>query len=129
MRYHAFRSLIVMFALYGLVFAIGDAYLLHGGAPLWWGIVFVVALIGIQYLGSPWLIEHIYAIAFYEDDIPVVHREFVAQLCRGVAAGCAGRHLGRPHSVSVSRHVSAEASHRTAGRLGGFADASARRGA
>ena len=32
------RSLLLLFALYGLVFAVGDAYLLHGGAPIWVGI-------------------------------------------------------------------------------------------
>jgi len=78
----ALRSLLVMFALYGLVFAIGDAYLLHGDAPIWWGLVFVVVLIGGQFLAAPWLIEFFYSIGFYEDDIPVVHREFIAQLCR-----------------------------------------------
>ena len=46
----ALRSLLVLFALYGLVFAIGDAYLMHGGAPLWSGLLFVVVLIGAQYL-------------------------------------------------------------------------------
>ena len=78
----ALRSFLVISALYGLVFAIGDAYLLHGGAPIWWGVAFVFALIGIQYLAAPWLIERFLAIGFYEDDIPIVHREFVAQLCR-----------------------------------------------
>ena len=79
----ALRSLLVMFALYGLVFAIGDAYLLHGGAPLWWGVVFVLVLIGGQFLAAPWLIEFFYSISFdYETDIPAVHRAFVEQLCR-----------------------------------------------
>jgi heat shock protein HtpX len=76
------RSLLVLFALYGLVFALGDAYLMNGQAPIWWGIVFVVGIIGVQYLLSPWLIEHIYSIHWDEDAIPAAQRAFVENLCR-----------------------------------------------
>ena len=76
------RSLLLLFALYGLVFAIGDAYLLHGGAPIWVGIAFVVVIIGAQYLLSPWLIEWCFDITWYEDDIPARLRLYVEQLCR-----------------------------------------------
>ncbi|HXE07471.1 MAG TPA: zinc metalloprotease HtpX [Acidobacteriaceae bacterium] len=76
------RSLLVLFVLYGLVFAVGDAALLHGQAPMWWAVVFVVALIGIQYLLSPWLIGILYSIHWDEDAIPPANRAFVENLCR-----------------------------------------------
>ncbi len=67
--------------LYSVVFVLGDLALLHGNAPFMWGVVFVVGLVGIQYLVSPWLIERIYSIGWYEEDIPAAQREFVRQLC------------------------------------------------
>ena len=76
------RSLLLLFALYGLVFAVGDAYLLHGGAPVWVGIAFVLVIVGVQYLLSPWLIEWCFDITWYEDDIPARLRLYVEQLCR-----------------------------------------------
>ena len=78
----ALRSLIVLSLLYGLVFALGDAYLAHGGAPLWWGVVFVVGLIGLQYLVSPWIVEWALPIGYYEDDFSPATQAFVRQLCR-----------------------------------------------
>src|SRR6185437_12279186 len=63
------RSLLVLMFLYGVVFVLGDLALLHNQAPIWWGFAFVVALIGIQYLISPWIIEWIYSIGWYEEDI------------------------------------------------------------
>jgi len=76
------RSLLLLFALYGLVFAIGDAYLLHGGAPVWVGIAFVLVIVGVQYLLSPWIIEWCFDITWYEDDIPARLRLYIEQLCR-----------------------------------------------
>jgi len=76
------RSLFLLFALYGLVFAVGDAYLLHGQAPFWWGIAFVLVLVGAQYLLAPWLIESFYRIDWDEDAIPLARRAFVERMCR-----------------------------------------------
>jgi heat shock protein HtpX len=76
------RSLFLLFALYGMVFVIGDAYLLHGNAPVWWGIAFVLGIIGLQYLIGPWVIETLYRINWYEEDIPQAHRSFVERTCR-----------------------------------------------
>ena len=76
------RSLLVLFALYGLVFAVGDAYLLHGQAPIWWAIAFVAGLIGVQYVVSPWLIEWFFSIHWDEDAVPAAQRAFVENLCR-----------------------------------------------
>ena len=76
------RSLLVFVALYGLVFAVGDAYLLQGQAPFWIGILFVVGFIGIQYAVSPWLIEWFFSIHWEEDEVPAAQRAFVENLCR-----------------------------------------------
>lgn len=76
------RSLLLLFALYGLVFAVGDVYLLHGGAPIWVGIAFAVGIVGLQYVISPWIIEWCFDITWHEDDIPARLRLYVEQLCR-----------------------------------------------
>jgi heat shock protein HtpX len=76
------RSLFLLFVLYGLVFAIGDAYLLHGQAPVWWGIIFVLVLMGAQYLLSPWLIGLCFRIDWDEDAVPPALRAFVERICR-----------------------------------------------
>jgi heat shock protein HtpX len=76
------RSLFLLFVLYGLVFAIGDVYLLHGQAPVWWGIIFVLVLIGAQYLLSPWLIGLCFRIDWDEDAVPPALRAFVERMCR-----------------------------------------------
>ena len=75
------RSLLVLMLLYSLVFVLGDLALLHGNVPFIWGAGFVFALVGVQYLVSPWIIERIYAIGWYEEDIPEMQRAFVRQLC------------------------------------------------
>jgi Zn-dependent protease with chaperone function len=75
------RSLLVLMFLYSLVFVLGDLALLHGNAPFVWGVVFVFGFIGIQYLVSPWIIEHVYSIGWYEEDIPEAQRAFICQLC------------------------------------------------
>jgi hypothetical protein len=49
----ASRSVLLLAVLYGLVFAVGDAALLHGQAPVWAGVAFVIVFIGLQYLLSP----------------------------------------------------------------------------
>ncbi len=58
------RSLPILLLLYGLVFAFGDICLAHEQAPLWMWIAFPVALIGLQYLVSPWFIEFFLAIGW-----------------------------------------------------------------
>src|ERR1700761_4320372 len=75
------RSLLVLLALYGLVFFFLNEALMHGGLPAWAVVPFVVVIIGIQYAVSPWIIEWIYAIGWYEEDIPAQHVEFVRNLC------------------------------------------------
>src|SRR5579863_7459205 len=76
------RSLVLFFVLYGLVFAVGDILLLQGGAPIWTGVLFVVALISLQYLVAPWIIQWIYSIDWDEEAIPPAQRAFVDRICR-----------------------------------------------
>lgn len=76
------RSMLLLFALYGMVFALGDAYLMHGRAPIWWAILFVVALVGIQYLLGPWLIERCFSIDWDVDAVPAAQRAYVERMCR-----------------------------------------------
>ncbi len=100
------RSLLLLFALYGLVFALGDAYLLHGYAPIWSGVVFVVALIGIQYLISPWLIEAFFCIRWDEDAIPAARRAYIERLCREQGFSCPRIGLiesGTPNAFAFGR--------------------------
>jgi len=51
----AARSLLLLSVLYSLVFVVGDFALLHRQAPVWAGILFVVVLVAVQYLSSPWM--------------------------------------------------------------------------
>jgi heat shock protein HtpX len=77
------RSILILLALYGLVFALGNAYLVRVGVPLWGEIAFAVILIGVQYLIGPMLIEWLLDISW--DDLgpvlPARNREFVERLC------------------------------------------------
>lgn len=56
MRFLA-RSVLILLLLYGIVFAVGTAYLAHVGAPLWSGLVFAVLFALIQFAIAPWIIE------------------------------------------------------------------------
>jgi heat shock protein HtpX len=76
------RSLLLLVLLYGLVFAVGDAYLLHGQAPIWAGVLFVVALVGVQYLLSPWFIQLCFSIDWDENAAPPAVRAYVERICR-----------------------------------------------
>ena len=100
------RSLLVLFALYGLVFAVGDAYLLHGQAPVWAGVIFVAVLIGVQYAVSPWLIEWFFTIDWDENGVPAAQRAFVDNLCRerGLPMPRMGViHSGTPNAFAFGR--------------------------
>lgn len=76
------RTLLLLFALYGLVFAVGDAALLHGQAPIWAGVLFVLILVGAQYLVAPWIIQWVYSIDWDEQAIPPAQRAFVDRMCQ-----------------------------------------------
>ena len=51
------RSLLILVALYGLVFALGDIVLVHAHASVWWAVAFSIGIIGLQYLVGPLFIE------------------------------------------------------------------------
>jgi heat shock protein HtpX len=78
------RSLLILLALYGLVFAVGDAFLAQARAPLWVAVVFAVAVVGLQFLIGPWLIELLLDIRWddHGDQLPARNREFLERLCR-----------------------------------------------
>jgi Zn-dependent protease with chaperone function len=76
------RTLLLLSALYGMVFVLGDLALLHGKAPLWAGVIFAAAIIGLQYLLSPWLIQLCYSINWDHDAAPAPVRAFVERMCR-----------------------------------------------
>jgi len=102
------RSLLILFALYGLVFAIGDAILSHQHAPPWIAVVLAVGIIGLQYLIAPWLIEWLMTIVWDKDDLllPAVNHEFVRQLCasRGIPVPRLGIiYSGTPNAFSFGR--------------------------
>lgn len=100
------RSLLVLMVLYGMVFALADVALLHGEAPVWWGVAFVTGIIAVQYAVSPWIIERIYSIDFDSSEIPAAQREFVEKLCkeRGLPMPKMGIiHSGTPNAFAFGR--------------------------
>jgi heat shock protein HtpX len=100
------RSLIVLLALYGMVFALGDAFLAERHVSLWWALLFSVGFIGLQFSISPWLIERILSIDWDENELPAANRVFVEQLCleRGLHKPKIGIiHSGTPNAFSFGR--------------------------
>ncbi|HYU35907.1 MAG TPA: M48 family metalloprotease [Thermoanaerobaculia bacterium] len=78
------RSLLILLALYGLVFAVGDAFLAREHVSLWIALAFPVVLVGLQYLIGPWLIEVLLSIRWDGQgaELPARNREFIERLCR-----------------------------------------------
>jgi heat shock protein HtpX len=100
------RSILVLFALYGMVFAIGDAFLMHENAPMWGAVVFVIAFVVAQFAFSPWLIERVFSIDWDEAALPAANRQFVSELClkRGLPTLQFGViHSGTPNAFSFGR--------------------------
>jgi heat shock protein HtpX len=79
----AARSVLVLLALYGLVFAIGDAYLASDGAPLWLAVLFALGVVALQFAVGPRLIEWLMSISWDDDKscLPARNREFLERLC------------------------------------------------
>jgi heat shock protein HtpX len=78
------RSLLILLALYGLVFAVGDLLLARAGVAPWWAVAFAVAFVGLQYLVGPWFIQLFLKISWDDrgDQLPARNREFIERLCR-----------------------------------------------
>ncbi len=104
------RSLLILLALYGLVFAIGDAYLAEAGAPLWVALAFAIFFIGLQYAIAPWIIARLMHIR-WDRELPAANREFIERLCaqRGLKIPRIGViESGTPNAFSFG-HVPADA--------------------
>jgi heat shock protein HtpX len=81
-----FRSLVLILALYGLVFAVGDAYLSHQQAPPWLAVVFAIVFVALQYAVGPAAISWVMSIYWCDlpenaGELPEVNRAFVDRLC------------------------------------------------
>ena len=78
-----FRSVLLILVLYGLVFAIGDAYLSRHGAPVWVALAFAVVVVGLQYWLGPYLIQWLLNIQWDDlnTELPARNREFLMKLC------------------------------------------------
>ncbi len=102
------RSLFILLLLYGLVFAIGDMYLMRVGAPLWLALMFPIVTVAIQYWIGPWLIEWFLDIYWDVDgtQLPARNREFIERLCaeRGLKLPRLGIiESGTPNAFSFGR--------------------------
>jgi len=107
------RSLLILLALYGLVFAIGDLFLAHEQASVWWAIAFSIGLVGFQYLVGPWFIEWLMTIVWDDDAslLPESNRDFVKKLCaeRGIKIPRIGIiYSGTPNAFSFG-HIPSNA--------------------
>jgi len=99
------RSLLVLLLLYGIVFAVADAYILHSGASIWLAIAFPIVWVGIQYLAGPWLIE-LFLDIDWGAELPARNRQFIEKLCmeRGLKIPRVGIiHSGTPNAFSFGR--------------------------
>jgi len=77
------RSFLLILALYGLVFAVGDAYLARHGAPVSLAVAFAAGFVLLQYLVGPYLIQFFLKIHWDDagTELPVRNREFLQKLC------------------------------------------------
>jgi heat shock protein HtpX len=99
------RSLLVLLLLYGIVFAVADAYILHSGASIWLAVAFPIVWVGIQYLIGPWLIE-LFLDINWSAELPARNREFIEKLCveRGLKVPRIGIiQSGTPNAFSFGR--------------------------
>jgi len=102
------RSLLFLLALYGLVFAVGDWYLVRSGANLWFAVLFAIGFVGLQYLVAPWIIQWVLDISWCDEGakLPEANREFIEKLCaeRGLKVPRIGIiYSGTPNAFSFGR--------------------------
>ena len=102
------RSLLFLLALYGLVFAVGDWYLVRSGANLWFAVLFAIGFVGLQYLVAPWIIQWVLDISWCDEGakLPEANREFIEKLCaeRGLKMPRIGiTYSGTPNAFSFGR--------------------------
>lgn len=98
------RSLVILLALYGMVFALVDVWLWRENANLWLALGFAVLFIGVQYLLSPYVIQWVMDIDWTGlEGLPEPNRQFVEKLCheRGLKIPRIGIiHSGTPNAFS-----------------------------
>lgn len=102
------RSILILLALYGLVFALVNALLATIGAPIWLALLFPVFFAGLQYLVSPYVINWVLDIGWDDTKtlLPAANRAFLEQLCaqRGLAVPRVGIiYSGTPNAFSFGR--------------------------
>jgi heat shock protein HtpX len=102
------RSILILLALYGLLFAFVDVVLIRSGAPIWLDFLFPIAFVGFQYLVSPYVIGWVLDIVWDDSgkDLPARNREFLEQLCRqrGLRVPRVGIiYSGTPNAFSFGR--------------------------
>ena len=70
------RSILILLALYGLLFAFVDVVLIRSGAPIWLDFLFPIAFVGFQYLVSPYVIGWVLDIVWDDSgkDLPARNR-------------------------------------------------------
>jgi Zn-dependent protease with chaperone function len=107
------RSVLLLLVLYGLVFAIGDAYLARRGTPVWGAVVFAIVIVGIQYAIGPWVVRLLMNISWDDSatELPARNRQFIEKLCaeRGLKVPRIGViHSNTPNAFSFG-HVPADA--------------------
>lgn len=59
------RSLLVLALLFGMVFAVGTGVLYYYHCPVTWALGFTVAIVFLQFLIGPTLIDWIYKIGWW----------------------------------------------------------------
>jgi len=111
---HITRSLLILVLLYGIVFAVRTAYLVHEGAPLWSGVLFAVLVVGVQFALGPWIVEHVLDIFWDEsrNQVPARNFEFMERLCaeRGLKLPRIGViQSGTPNALSFG-HIPSDSS-------------------
>ena len=102
------RSLLILLALYGVVFALADAYLVRVGGSVWLALAIPIVLIGVQYICGPWIISWILSIVWddYKSELPARNRAFLEELCarRGLPVPRVGIiYSGTPNAFSFGR--------------------------
>jgi len=77
------RSFLLILALYGLLFAVGDAYLSRHDAPVWVAAAFATGIVLLQYALGPYLIQFFLKIHWDDGktELPARNREFLEKLC------------------------------------------------
>jgi heat shock protein HtpX len=80
---HFGRSLLILLALYGLVFAVGDLYLARKGASVWVAVAFAAGIVLLQYIFAPWVIGWFLKIQWDDarTQLPARNREFLQKIC------------------------------------------------